>query len=56
MGRDREGHGAQISETNISIDINSNHIHPLTNSLIDTTNKYASTDVFTVVKIHIVVF
>jgi len=42
MGRDQEGHGAQISETKISIDLNSNHTHPVMNSLIDNTNKCAA--------------
>jgi hypothetical protein len=55
MGRDQEGHGAQISETNISIDLNSNRMHPLMIDLVDNTNKCASTDVLTVVKFHIVV-
>jgi len=32
VGSDQEGHGAQMSETNTSIDLNSNHIHPLMNN------------------------
>jgi len=55
MCRDQEGHGAQISETNISIDVSSNHIHPLMINLVDNTNKCASTYVLTVVKFHVVV-